>query len=190
MSAVLEDLRNRIELLETQIRRRRQLTMALVIGIAALSFSTLMGNAQDTRVVRVRTLIVEDESGRDRVVLGAPVPDIKGGGRISPSVGLVINDAEGLERFAVGLQANGRMVMGFDAPPGTGDPRNRERINIVADAVGGAYIRFLNRKTSVPGRLILDDKDQFYLEFLDFPEGKTLSRRISFKGEEKVEQIR
>ena len=82
------------------------------------------------------------------------------------------------------------MVMGFDAPLGTGDPRNRERINIVADAAGGAYIRFLNRKTFVPGRLILDGKDQFYLEFLDFSEGKTVSRRISFKGEEKVEQIR
>jgi hypothetical protein len=112
----LEGLRDRIDALERLIRRRRQLTIALLLGIAALWFSTSMGNAQDTRVVRVRTLIVEDESGRDRVVLGAPVPDIKGGGRASPSVGLVINDANGLERFAVGLQENGRMVMGFDAP--------------------------------------------------------------------------
>ena len=80
--------------------------------------------------------------------------------------------------------------MGFDAPPGTGDPRNRERIDIVADAAGRAYIRFLNRKTFVPGRLVLDDQDQFYLEFLDFQDGKTVSRRIGFKGEEKVEQAR
>jgi len=183
-------LRNRLETLERRLRRGRQFAAMLLLGIAVVWLSTSMGQAQDNRLLRVRTLIVEDENGRDRVVLGAPVPDIKGGGRSSPSTGLVINDADGLERFAVGLQQNGRMVMGFDAPPGTGDPRNRERITIVADAAGGAYIRFLNRKTFVPGRLVLDDQDQFYLEFLDFPDGKTVSRRIGFKGEEKVEQAR
>lgn len=67
---------------------------------------------------------------------------------------------------------------------------NRERINIVADETGGAYIRFVNGKTFVPGRLILDKDDQFYLEFLDFPAGKTISRRVSFKGDEKLEQKR
>lgn len=190
MRHTFEDLQRRVESLEHQIHRGRQRTIALVIGIAALWLSASISDAQETRVLRVRTLIVEDENGRDRVVLGAPVPDPKEGRRASPSVGLVINDPNGLERFGVGLQANGRMVMGFDAPPGTGDSRNRERINIVADANGGAYIRFLNRKTFVPGRLILDDKDQFYLEFLDFPEGKTVSRRISFNGEQIVEQAR
>jgi hypothetical protein len=89
-----------------------------------------------------------------------------------------------VERFAVGLQANGRVVMGFDAPPGTGDPRNRERITLVADAAGGAYLRFLNRKTQVPGRLVLDDNDQFYLEFLEFTDAKVTTKRIGFKGEE------
>jgi len=34
----------------------------------------------------------------------------------------------------------------------------------------------------------LDDKDQFYLEFLDFQEDKVVLRRISFKGEEKIEE--
>jgi hypothetical protein len=42
----------------------------------------------------------------------------------------------------------------------------------------------------VPGRLVLNDKDEFYLEFLDFPDGKTVSRRISFHGEEKMEAAR
>ena len=185
-----EELRYRIESLERRVRCGRLVSGALVAGMLGLSLASWTSSAQDARIVRVRTLIVEDEQGRDRVILGAPVPDLKGGGRISPSVGLVINDSDGVERFGLGLQANGRMVMGFDAPPGTGDPRNRERINIVADASGGAYIRFVNRKTFVPGRLILDDKDQFYLEFLDFPDGKTISRRIGFKGEEKVEQAR
>ena len=63
-------------------------------------------------------------------------------------------------------------------------------MNLVADASGGAYIRFLNRKTFVPGRLVVDAADQFYLEFLDFPEGKTVSRRIGFGGEQTSEQPR
>jgi hypothetical protein len=45
-------------------------------------------------------------------------------------------------------------------------------------------IRFLNRKTLVPGRLILDDKDQFHLEFLASQDGKTRTKRIGFHGEE------
>ena len=47
----------------------------------------------------------------------------------------------------------------IDAPPGTGDPRNRERITLAADEKGGAHVRFLNRKTLVPGRIVLDAED-------------------------------
>jgi len=75
-------------------------------------------------------------------------------------------------------------VMGFDAPPGKGDDRNRERITIVADAEGGAYIRFLNRKTGVPGRIVLGDDDQLYVEFIGIRNGKPVAKRIGFSGEE------
>jgi hypothetical protein len=61
-----------------------------------------VSSAQEQKTIRTHTLIIEDAQGRDRLVLGAPVPDMKGGGRISPSVGLVINDPDGLERFGVG----------------------------------------------------------------------------------------
>lgn len=80
--------------------------------------------------------------------------------------------------------------MGFDAPPGTGDERNRERINISADAKGGAYIRFLNRKTIVPGLLQLGDDDRLYLDFLDVQPSKVVRRRIGFSGEWKIEESR
>jgi hypothetical protein len=141
--------------------------------------------AQDGKAIRVRTITIEDASGRDRIVFGAPLADPQG--RVSPSTGMKINDHQGVERFAIGLLDNGRVVMGFDAPPGTGDPRNRERITLVADASGGAYIRFLNRKTGVPGRLILGDDDRLYLEFLDSRDGKTMVKRIGFNGEQMIE---
>jgi hypothetical protein len=39
---------------------------------------------------------------------------------------MIILDPEGFERFGVGLMDNGQMGMGFDAPRGKGDDRNRE----------------------------------------------------------------
>jgi len=141
-------------------------------------------------VIRARGIVIVDEQGHERIAIGSPMPDPKNSKRRSPSTGMVINDVEGNERFGVGLADDGLMGMGFDAPPGTGDPRNRERINLVSDPRGGAEIRFFNRKTGVPGRLILDDDDQFYLELLDFPEGKVVSRRISFSGDQTVERTR
>jgi hypothetical protein len=68
--------------------------------------------------------------------------------------------ASPLCRFGVAFMNEGSLVMGFDAPPGTGDDRNRERINLVADEKGGAHIRFLDRRTSVVSRMYLDEQNR------------------------------
>jgi hypothetical protein len=162
---------------------------ALLASVGAITLAPAMAQGQPP-IVRARGLIIVDDQGRERIIVGAPVPNPKEGIRSNPSTGFVINDPAGYERFGLGLFNDNRVVMGFDAPPGTGDDRNRERINVVADATGGAYLRFLNRKTGVVGRLVLDAADQFYLEFLDLPEGKVVSRRIGFKGEQTLEQAR
>jgi hypothetical protein len=185
-----EKLLARINRLERKQRVLGVVSIVLaIITMSAITLSSVKAQGQPP-VVRARGLIIVDDQGRDRIMIGAPVPNPREGVRSSPSTGLVINDAAGYERFGFGLFDDNRVVMGFDAPPGTGDERNRERINLVADASGGAYLRFLNRKTAVPGRLVLDAADQFYLEFLDFPDGKVISRRIGFKGEQTVEQPR
>lgn len=174
----------RIDGLERRLRTLGVLSAVLVIvAISAITLPSVTAQGQP-QVLRARGLIIVDEQSRERIVIGSPVPDPKEGKRLNPSTGMVINDINGYERFGLGLTQDNRMGMGFDAPPGKGDDRNRERINIVADDNGGAYLRFLNRKTGVVGRLILDAEDQFYLEFLDFPVGKVLSRRIGFKGEQ------
>jgi hypothetical protein len=168
-------------------RRVRRLQVCVLVGAALVAcvLSAPSLRAQGDKIIRARSLVIEDSGGRDRIILGAPLADPQG--RVRPSTGMVINDEQGAERFAVGLLDNRRLVMGFDAPPGTGDPRNRERITIVADDNGGAYIRFLNRKTRVPGRLLLDTDDRLYLEFLDTRDGKTMIKRLGFDGERTVE---
>jgi hypothetical protein len=80
--------------------------------------------------------------------------------------------------------------MGFDAPRGKGDDRNRERITIVADGNGGAYIRFLDRRTRVPARLFLDEDNRVWLEFNDAQEQQIVRRRFGFSGEEKLQEPR
>ena len=99
---------------------------------------------------------------------------------------MIINDALGVERFGLGLQGSGRLVMGLDAPPGKGDDRNRERITLVADENGGSYIRFLDRTTSVPARLYLDDQNRVWLEFIGAEGNEIIRRRIGLSGEETI----
>ena len=177
-----DELASRIRKIERRLHYYQAALVLLLSGImsALVLFSTVTA-AQAPTLLRARGLVIEDAAGRDRVVIGAPLADLQG--RASPSTGIRINDPQGVERFAVGLLDNGRVVMGFDAPVGKGDPRNRERITLVADAEGGAYIRFLNRKTGIPGRLVLAEDDRLYLEFIETTDGKTEVKRIGFVGE-------
>lgn len=182
-------------------RLTRALLALLVAGVWGLLLQSVLSpqgaalpaaqaSAQAPNVIKARGLIIVDDRGRDRIIIGSPVPSAKGGERISPGHGMIILDPEGYERFGVGLMDNGNMGMGFDAPRGTGDDRNPERVHIVADAKGGAMIRFLNRKTGVPGWMRLGEDDKLYLEFIDVQKekNKVIRRRLGISGEERVEE--
>jgi len=180
----------RIDHLERELRMLKLYALALTGFILVLLLSGFRSHGTDDQILRARALVIVDEQGRDRIIMGAPMPDPSEGERISPTIGMMINDTDGFERFGLGLQENGRVVMGFDAPPGTGDDRNRERITIVADQEGGAQIRFLDRETRVPARIYLDEENLVWVEFLEFPEGEVVRRRIGFSGEETIRQPR
>ena len=182
------DLLLRVEALERQIQLRNRFGIALAVLAALVGTSSLGLIAQDSGNVRVRSLIVEDERGRERIVLGAPLP---GDGRnTNLRSGIRINDLNGVERFGVTLFEDGRMVMGLDAPPGKGDDRNRERINLVADQDGGSYIRFLDRRTLIAGRLVLSSDNKLWLEFLDVTDKEIVRKRLGVSGEETVREAR
>lgn len=147
---------------------------------------------QVSPVIRTRGLIIVDEQGRERVIMGSPVPDPPHmGKRISPGHGMIILDQNGYERFGLGLMDNGNMGMGFDAPPDPANPKkNTERLHFIADAKGGAMIRFLNRQTGVPGWIRLGDDDKLYFDFIDVQpdKGKLIKRQLSIDGDKTVEQ--
>jgi hypothetical protein len=186
-------------------RLTKVLLVLLVLGVWGLLLQSAIGywrvEAQSKKalsktdeilpVLKTRGVIIVDEQNRQRVIVGAPVPDPpKEGKRINPAHGMIILDPEGYERFGVGLMDNGQMGMGFDAPPGKGDDRNRERLHFIADKDGGAMIRFLNRQTSVPGWIRLGDDDKLYLEFIDVQKdkNKVFRKRVGFSGEEMTEE--
>jgi hypothetical protein len=138
-------------------------------------------------IIHAKGLVIEDDKGRNRIILGSPVPNPIEGQRSSSESGMIINDTAGFERFGLGLQSNGRFVLGLDAPVNKGDNTNRERITLVADENGSAYIRFLNRRTLAVGLLQLDDSDLFSLKFVQMDSNKIKIRQYAFKGEKTFE---
>jgi hypothetical protein len=175
----------RLLCLERQVRRLKATAfvataLAMVLAIVPRPYAQ-----QPADSLRVRQLIVQDRDGRDRIVLG--YLDAPGNTR---RIGMRINDPGGAERFGLSYRDNGAIGMGFDAPPGTGDDRNRERINIVADETGSAQIRFLDRRTSVVSRMYLDEQNRAWLSFSDFLRTPPLIRRYGLSGEENVEPKR
>jgi len=181
----LNELQGRVASLERHIGHLR-LAVGVVCTVAALAvLGAWRGDPED--VIRARQFIVEDEEGRARMLIGRQ-SDF--GGQRPPSIGMAINDTLGYERFGMGLRPNGRMSMGFDAPLGKGDDRNRERINIIADEDGGAEIRFLDRETFVKGRLSLTPDNRLVLSFLDFPPNEVRRRLIGFEQDTVVVERR
>jgi hypothetical protein len=177
----LELLRNQMDRLEHQLRWFK--IAAVVLAVLAVVFALAPRSAaqQQPDTMRVRQLIVEDANGRPRVVIG-PL-DAPGNYR---RIGMRINDPNGAERFGVSYKEDGVIGLGLDAPPGTGDDRNRERINLVADEKGGAWIRFLDRRTSVVSRMYLDEQNRAWLSFTDFTQTPAMIRRYGLNGEETI----
>ena len=155
----------RIAELERAIQRQR-IGLVLIGSLVCAAVTMPSSQAQQTTdTVRTRNLIIEDATGRPRILMGAPLPSQ---GTSELRTGMRINDARGFERLGLSLFDEGRIVLGIDAPPGTGDDRNRERITLVADAKGGGRITFKDRRTSVPASIYLDSANQVWLEFSDF----------------------
>jgi hypothetical protein len=173
----------RVRHIEHSARRTRLLAVTASIGLLAtwLTGAAWPGEPQDD-VVRARLLVIEDEQGRDRIVLGAPLGD----GR--QYTGMKILNADGAEQFAVSLKADGSVGMGFDVMPGVGDPRNRERLNLGVTATGRGWIRYLDNGTRARLFVTLDSTDAPVVQFLDWPDDeRILVRQLGFSGDEMLE---
>ena len=176
------DLAQRIAELERRLRRAQLWATAALLGGVLLALTAWTRAARVPSVLRARELVIEDSLGNARVVLGAPVPDPKGGPRMSPATGMVINDAAGFERFGVGVTATGSANLGLDAPPHEGRAGG-ERVDMSASENGGAEFRMLDHRSYVRAHMEIFDDNTVAL-FFEEPHGDTtFVHRVSATGD-------
>jgi hypothetical protein len=89
----------------------------MVVGWAVSAAALLLGAGRAPQIsqediVRVRALIVLDEEGRERIVLGAPIPDLRSGTRESVANGMVILGENGRDRVVVGTPVPDPRIQG------------------------------------------------------------------------------
>ena len=191
----------RIQRLERQLRWTQGAALAAVLGLWVLlgtggarpdagpSRSAAPLAVHDT--IRTRALEIIGAQGRARVVLAAPLPDPSPSvQRMAPMTGMAIFDPSGHERFGVGLQPGGRMAMGFDAPPGVGTGRNPERINLVANSDGTAFLRLLGQDSYLKSLYRLNAEGEAELQFVEVTPDSVLRRRYGFDGTDMLRQAR
>lgn len=89
---------------------RRLRFFQVIVGLAALSLAAgvillFLRPAprydRSAHVLRVKGLIVEDDAGHDRILIGAPVPSVSGRKRKDDTVGLIVLGENGADRVAL-----------------------------------------------------------------------------------------
>ena len=87
----------RIEQLEERVR--------LLTGLAGVLVALVVIAAArpDTDVLRARGLVISDASGRERIVLGAPMREATANSKLAQAVGLAVLDSLGRMQVAVGV---------------------------------------------------------------------------------------
>ena len=96
-----QDLELALARVERRLRRTQSALGATVLLGVALALASL-GSRQSAEVIRVRGIVVEDEEGKARVLIGAPVPETAERSRTDPASGLVLLDPSGADRLQIG----------------------------------------------------------------------------------------
>lgn len=117
--------------------------LALLLSSAALivaGWSALRAPGRSDGIIEARGLVIRDDAGRARLVLGAPVPDprVRGvvGARAAPASGLVLIGPDGNERGGyLVVDDGGEAVLTLDSADGS-----REVFKVVANPQDGASL--------------------------------------------------
>ena len=113
-------LEERIASLESGNRQLRAALLACAAALA-LTWGLACFGRPGGQVLRVRGLVVEDEAGRPRVLIGAPIPEVGGRRRTDRTTGLFILGPNGSDRVALAYPGLPPQVLGKVAQRGTSD---------------------------------------------------------------------
>jgi hypothetical protein len=145
----------RIELLERRLRH----TQGLLLGGGLLACLCVLaaltrGDPEVSNELRTRRLVVVDDKGVARVVIGQDPADTQ---RRSRGAGITIHDATGAERGGMITMDDKSVVLALDAPTGVGNPM-RDRIGMMVAADGGSSLMLIDNETKGVVKLISDGK--------------------------------
>lgn len=91
-------------------RRQRLLLLGWPLSIVLLltlgASASREPAANSGKILRARGLIIEDEQGRERILLGAPVPKTQHRKRQDPATALIFVGENGADRLALGYSPN------------------------------------------------------------------------------------
>src|SRR5215472_10309324 len=88
---------------------------AAVIAISCIAYvaaQTRWHTNQSPGVLRLRGLVIEDAAGRERVLIGAPVPAVQARKRQDNTVGVIVLGENGADRLALGAPVPEPQIQG------------------------------------------------------------------------------
>ena len=154
MHSQVPDVEWRLATLERSLRRTRLLAGGLAVCVGGLALVGFAGQPQTAPELRTRRLVVVDDSGVVRAVLGQ---DSAATQRRSRSAGLLVFDRTGQERGGFTTMDDGSVVLALDAPRGVGAAMP-DRIGLVVAPDGAADVRLLDNQTRAVARLQSDGR--------------------------------
>jgi hypothetical protein len=117
-------------------------------------------------VVRARQLIIVDEKGTNRIVIG-PIPDPQMAGkrmkRRSPATGIQVNDITGNERVGLAILDDGSAVVGIDDELG----QERAHLYFLPNKGAGMLLHGDNEKENISLLIPRGDQSVPKLEMTD-----------------------
>jgi hypothetical protein len=111
----IRQLQLRIAALERRQRVFRLVgSLGLIVAlVASWGLSNVFAQPRTQSILRVRGLIIEDENGKARILLGAPIPAVADRKRRDTAIGMVVLDQSGLDRLQVGTPLPGPQMRGI-----------------------------------------------------------------------------
>jgi len=161
------DLTQRLDRLERRLRRTNLCVTLALAALGALALGSWQSKPSTEAVLRARGLVIEDASGRERILLGAPIPQARNRVRTDPERvasnwgprfpkeyldtyksyrhdmnGLLVLDADGFDRLALGdpvPDPNIGQRIGASTGLALNDEQGFERAGFGLLKVGGHY---------------------------------------------------
>ena len=143
---------DRLTALERRLRRTQLAFCGSCLLVLVAAVAPPQGQEPPSKELRTQRLVVVDDQGVARVVIGQDRADTQ---RRSRAAGVWIMDGKGDERGGFSTMDDGSAVFAMDAPRGIGAPM-RDRLGLVVDADGSSYVLLIDNQTRGVAKMTAD----------------------------------